>query len=470
MNKNSDKSIFNEDRGIYDIYDKLDYSDNLEKGLNEDIIKNISKIKEEPEWLLQFRLKAFEIFKKAKDSEWGPDLSEINLDNLLLYIKPGVKLKRDWKDLPEYLFDTFDRLGIPKAEQESLAGISAQYDSEEVYHNVREELLKQGIIYLDFDTAIKKHEDLVKEYFSKSISPNLHKYAALHYAVFSGGSFVYVPGNTKAIMPVQSYYRLNAPGAGQFEHTLIVVEKNSSLHFIEGCSAPKYNELNIHAGGVEIFVKENAHVKFSTIENWSKNMYNLNTKRAILEKNAKIEWVSGSFGSKVSMLYPTSILKGDNSSSTFTSITFAGEGQNIDNGCTAIHIGKNSSSFVNTKSIVKDGGISTTRNIIRVQKGAKGVKSNSDCDSLILDNLSISDTIPVIDIRESDADIGHEAKIGKIENETIYYLMSRGLDEKEAKAMIVRGFASPISKELPLEYAVEMNNLINLELEGHHGM
>ena len=466
-----DKDIlFKEDRGIYDIYDKLDYSDVLEKGLNENIIKAISKSKEEPEWLLQFRLEAFEIFKNSKDSNWGPDLSEINLNDIVLYIKPETKLKRNWEDLPEYLFDTFDRLGIPKAEQESLAGISAQYDSEEVYHNVKEELLEQGIIYLDFDTAVKEHEKLVREYFSKNISPRLHKYAALHYAVFSGGSFVYVPKNTEAIMPIQSYYRLNAPGAGQFEHTLIIVEENSSLHFIEGCSAPKYNELNIHAGAVEIFVKENSHMKFSTIENWSKNMYNLNTKRAILEKNAKIEWVSGSFGSKVSMLYPTSILKGDNSSSTFTSVSFAGEGQNIDNGCTAIHIGKNSSSIVNTKSIVKNGGISTTRNVIRVQEGATGVKSNSDCDSLILDNLSVSDTIPVIDIRENDADVGHEAKIGKIENETIFYLMSRGLNEKEAKAMIVRGFASPISQELPLEYAIEMNNLINLELEGQHGI
>ncbi len=360
--------------------------------------------------------------------------------------------------------------GIPEAEIKSLAGVSAQYDSEEVYHNVKEEFSKQGIIYLDFNTAVKEHEELVKEYFGKSITPKLHKYSALHYSVFSGGSFVYVPDNVEAIMPIQSYYRLNAPGAGQFEHTLIVLGKNSKLHYIEGCSAPKYNELNIHAGAVEIFVKENGHMKFSTIENWSKNMYNLNSKRAILEKNAKIEWVSGSFGSKVSMLYPTSILKGDGSSSTFTGITFAGENQNIDNGCTAIHIGKNSSSIVNTKSIVRNGGINTTRNIIKVQKGAKGVKSNSDCDSLILDDLSVSDTIPVIDVRESNTDIGHEAKIGKIENDTIFYLMSRGLEERDAKVMIVRGFASPISKELPLEYAVEMNNLINLELEGHDGI
>ncbi len=271
-------------------------------------------------------------------------------------------------------------------------------------------------------------------------------------------------------MPIQSYYRLNAPGAGQFEHTLIVVGKNSNLHFIEGCSAPQYNELNIHAGAVEIYVKENGDMKFSTIENWSRNMYNLNTKRAILETNAKIEWVSGSFGSKVSMLYPTSVLKGDNSSSTFTGVTFAGKDQHIDNGCTNIHIGKNSSSIVNTKSIVKDGGVNVTRNIIKIQKGATGVKSNSDCDSLILDAESVSDTIPVIDTRESDSNIGHEAKIGKIEDDVIFYLMSRGLTEKDAKAMVVRGFASPVSKELPLEYAVEMNNLINLELEGHSGI
>lgn len=464
------KEVFEQDRGIYDIYDELDYSGGLSLGLNEDIVREISKSKNEPNWLLDLRLEALKIFNESKNPDWGPNLDEVDVNEVLLYIKPDVKKKRDWDELPEYIVDTFDRLGIPEAEKESLAGVSAQYDSEEVYHNVKEEFLKQGIIYLDFDTAVKEHEELVKEYFSKNITPRLHKYAALHYAVFSGGSFVYVPDNIEASMPIQSYYRLNAPGAGQFEHTLIVVGKNSSLHFIEGCSAPKYNELNIHAGAVEIYVKENAHMKFSTIENWSKNMYNLNTKRAILEKDAKIEWISGSFGSKVSMLYPTSILKGDNSSSTYTGVTFAGEGQHIDNGCTAIHIGKNSSSIVNTKSIVKDGGMSTTRNIIRVQEGATGVKSNSDCDSLILDNLSISDTIPVIDVMESDTDIGHEAKIGRIENDTIFYLMSRGLDEKEAKAMIVRGFASPISKELPLEYAVELNNLINLELEGHDGI
>lgn len=420
-------NIFEQDRDIYDIYDELDYSNSLDKGLNEDIIKEISKVKQEPEWLLNFRLEAYKIFENSKDPAWGPDLSELDIDEVVLYIKPGVEIEKDWDKLPEYIYNTFDRLGIQKAEQESLGGVSAQYDSEEVYHNVREELLKQGIIYLDFDTAIKEHEDLVKEYFGKIITPRLHKYSALHYAVFSGGSFVYVPDNVKAFMPIQSYYRLNAPGAGQFEHTLIVVGKNSSLHFIEGCSAPRYNKLNIHAGAVEIYVKNNGNMKFSTIENWSKNMYNLNTKRAILENNANIEWVSGSFGSKVSMLYPTSILKGDNSSSTFTGITFAGKDQNIDNGCTTIHIGKNTSSVINTKSLVKDGGISTARNIVKIQKGATGVKSNSDCDSLILDNLSVSDTIPVIETNESDSDIGHEASIGRIDDDTIFYLMSRGL-------------------------------------------
>ena len=464
------KDLLKEDRNIYDIYDELDYSDNLSKGLNEEIIKEISSLKNEPSWLLDFRLKAFKIFKETKDPIWGPDLSEINIDDIAFYIKPDHSKKRNWEELPEYIIDTFDRLGIPEAEKESLAGVSAQYDSEEVYHNVKTELLEQGIIYLDFDTAVKEHEELVKEYFGTIITPKLHKYSALHYSVFSGGSFVYVPDNVEAVMPIQSYYRLNAPGAGQFEHTLIVVGKNSNLHFIEGCSAPQYNELNIHAGAVEIYVKENGDMKFSTIENWSRNMYNLNTKRAILEKNAKIEWVSGSFGSKVSMLYPTSVLKGDNSSSTFTGVTFAGKDQHIDNGCTNIHVGKNSSSIVNTKSIVKDGGVNVTRNIIKIQKGATGVKSNSDCDSLILDAESVSDTIPVIDTRESDSNIGHEAKIGKIEDDVIFYLMSRGLTEKDAKAMVVRGFASPVSKELPLEYAVEMNNLINLELEGHSGI
>lgn len=358
--------------------------------------------------------------------------------------------------------------GIVDAEKDFLAGVSAQYDSGEVYRNIKKEFADKGIIYLDFETAVKEYEDIVKEYFSKIIKPDLNKYIALHYAVFSGGSFLYVPDNIQVDMPINSYYRLNAAGAGQFEHSLVIVGENSKLHFIEGCSACKHNTINLHVGAVEVYIKENAYMKFSTIGNWSKNMYNLSAKRAILEKNAKIEWVSGSFGSKISMLYPTSILKGDNSSSTFTGLTFAGEGQNLDNGCMSIHIGKNTSSIVNTKSIVKDGGISTSRNLIQVQKGAKGVKSSSDCDSLILDDLSISDTVPVIDINESDVNLGHEAKIGKIEDDMIFYLMARGLTEEQAKSIIIKGFVSPISKELPLEYAVEMNKLLDLELGGHH--
>lgn len=330
-------------------------------------------------------------------------------------------------------------------------------------------LLAQGVIYMDMSEALLKHEELVKQYFSKAIDMSLHKYTALHLALWSGGSFVYVPKDIQVFIPIQSYYRLNAPGAGQFEHTLIIAEENSSIHYIEGCSAPSYNVLNLHAGSVEIFVGKNANVKFSTIENWSKNMYNLNTKKAIVEENGKIEWITGSFGSKVSMLYPTSVLKGDDSKSEFTGITFANSNQYIDNGCSSIHLGKNTYSTVNTKAITVDNGISITRNIVYIDKNATGSKSNSECESLMLGDNAISDTIPVIDQRTKDADIGHEASIGKISDEAIYYMKTRGINEEEAKKMIVRGFAEPISRELPLEYAIEMNQLIDMELEGANG-
>ncbi len=455
-------------RNIYDIKNKDEYSFKT-IGLTEDVIREISKQKDEPDWMLELRLKALEVYEKLDMPTWGPDLSELDMSKIATYVKPKSDMKKSWDDVPEDIKNTFDSLGIPEAEKESLAGVGAQYDSEIVYHSIKDELVKQGVIYTDFDTAVKKYPDLVKEYFTKCVPITDHKFIALHYAVWSGGSFVYVPKNTKVEIPLQSYFRLNAPGAGQFEHTLIIVDEGSSLQFIEGCSAPKYNEINLHAGCVELFVKEGSFLRYSTIENWSKNMMNLNTKKVIVDKNGKIEWVTGSFGSKISMLYPMSILNGENAKCEFTGISFAGKGQNLDTGLKIVHNAKNTSSVVNSKSISKDGGICTFRSNVNIRKLAKSSKASVSCESLMLDSISRSDTIPVNNIETEDVTFSHEAKIGKISDKAIFYLMSRGISEEEAKAMIVRGFADPISKALPLEYAVEMNNLINLELEGSIG-
>ena len=456
-------------RSIYDVKDTVEFSYKAETGLTEDIIREISAKKEEPEWMLEKRLKALAIYNQLDFPPWGPDISELDMQHIDTYVRPKTDMKASWEDLPENIRDTFDRLGIPEAEKKSLAGVGAQYDSEVVYHNIQKELEEQGVIYVDFETAVKKYPELIKPYFGKLITPNYHKFAALHYAVWSGGSFVYVPKGVHVKMPLQSYFRLNAPGAGQFEHTLIIVEEGADCHFIEGCSAPRYNVANLHAGAVELYVKKGATLRYSTIENWSKNMYNLNTKRALVEEGGTIEWISGSFGSHVGCLYPMSILKGDNSRMEFTGVTFAGAGQNLDTGAKVVHVGKNTSSYMNTRSISKSGGISTFRSSVVVEKGAKGAKSAVSCQSLMLDSESRSDTIPAMDIRTKDAAIGHEAKIGAISNEAVFYLMSRGMSEEDARAMIVSGFADNVSKELPVEYAVEMNNLIRLEMKGSIG-
>lgn len=457
------------DRGVYDIINTEDHRFVSDKGLTEDIIREISREKKEPEWMMNFRLESLEIYKKKPLPTWGADLSELDVENIVHYVRPNTDMQTSWDDVPEDIKNTFERLGIPEAERKSLAGVGAQYDSEVVYHSIRKELVDLGVIYTDMDTAIKEYEHLIRPYFMKLITNRDHKFSALHGAVWSGGSFVYVPEGVEVEFPLQSYFRLNAKGAGQFEHTLIIVEKNAKLHFIEGCSAPKYSVQNLHAGAVELFVKEGATLRYSTIENWSRNMYNLNTKRSVVEKNGKIEWVSGSFGSKVSMLYPMSILKGEGASSEFTGITFASKGQYLDTGTKVVHAASNTSSVINSKSISKDGGHAFYRGLLKVAKGAKNVKSMVNCESLMLDNRSKSDTVPIIDIQGDLVDIGHEAKIGRISDETIFYLMSRGISEAEAKAMIVRGFVEPITKELPLEYAVELNQLINLELEGTIG-
>ena len=457
------------DRGIYDVKNEDRFDFKTQKGLTKEIVETISKEKNDPEWMREFRLKSLEIYNKIALPKWGPALDELDMDNIVTYVRPKTKLNESWDDVPEDIKKTFDLLGIPEAEKQSLAGVGAQYDSEVVYHSIREDLVKQGVIYTDMETALVEHGDIVKEYFMKCVPPGDHKFAALHGAVWSGGSFVYVPKGIKVDIPLQSYFRLNSPGAGQFEHTLIIVEEGASLHFIEGCSAPKYNQTNLHAGCVELFVKEGASLRYSTIENWSKNMLNLNTKRAFVEKNAKIEWVSGSFGSKISMLYPMSILRGEGASAEFTGVSFAGHGQNLDTGAKVIHAAPNTTSTINSKSISKNGGNATYRGLIKINANAAGSKSVVSCESLMLDNDSKSDTIPVIDIQNDDVVMSHEAKIGKISDEAIFYLMSRGITEEEAKSMIVRGFVEPISKELPLEYAVEMNNLIKLELEGSIG-
>ena len=468
MKTNIDEFIDNNIRNIYDT--KTD-NEILKKeyGLTEEIVRNISKYKEEPEWVLNLRLKALKLFYELNNPNWGPDISYLDINKIITYIKPDAKEENNWEDVPDDIKDVFDKLGIPESEKKSLAGSGAQFDSEVIYHNLEEELKSIGVIYTNFDKAIKEYPELIKKYFTKAVPLTDHKYIALHYALFSGGSFIYIPKNVKLDRPLQSYFRLNAKGAGQFEHTLIIVDEGASLEFIEGCSAPGYNDLNLHAGCVELFVLKNAYLKFSTIENWSKNMLNLNTKKCFVEENGKIEWVMGSFGSKVSMLYPLSVLNGDNSKCEFTSLSFAGVGQNLDTGLKVIHNAKNTSTIVNTKSISKDGGICTFRSNVKVGKKAINSTVSLSCESLMLDSISRSDTIPVNTILNDKVEFSHEATVGKISDEAIFYLMSRGLSEEKAKSLIVEGFAEPISKSFPVEYAVEMNRLINMELEGTIG-
>jgi Fe-S cluster assembly protein SufB len=458
------------DRSVYDIRDKEDDAYRMQEGLTPEIIDKLSKEKDDPVWMQQFRLQSLQIYNEMPVPDWGPSIEGLDMDHIATYVRPKTDMKNDWKDVPQDIKDTFERLGIPQAERKSLAGVGAQYDSELVYHNVRDEVAAQGVVYTDMESALKgEYADMVHKYFMKLVTPRDHKFAALHGAVWSGGSFVYVPKGVQVSIPLQSYFRLNAKGAGQFEHTLIIVDEGASLHFIEGCSAPKYNVANLHAGCVELYVKKNAKLRYSTIENWSKNMYNLNTKRALVEEGGVIEWVSGSFGSHVGCLYPMSVLKGDNAKMEFTGVTFAGAGQNLDTGAKVVHIGRNTSSYMNTRSISKSGGISTFRSSVVVQKSAKHAKSSVSCQSLMLDSESRSDTVPAMDIRTKDAAVGHEAKIGSISNEAVFYLMSRGMSEEDARALIVSGFADNVSKELPLEYAVEMNNLIRLEMKGSIG-
>ena len=459
------------DRSLYDFRVEDRDSFRVESGLTPEIIDQISREKKDPEWMRDFRQQSLQIFHKLRMPDWGPSIEGLDMDHIVTYVRPNTeRMHTSWEEVPAEIKNTFERLGIPQSERESLAGVGAQYDSELVYHNVREDVAEQGVVYTDIESALHgEYAQMIREHFMKLVPPTDHKFAALHGAVWSGGSFVYVPPGVTVEIPLQSYFRLNAPGAGQFEHTLIIVDEGADLHFIEGCSAPKYNVANLHAGCVELFVRKNARLRYSTIENWSKNMYNLNTKRAIVAEGGRIEWVSGSFGSHVSYLYPMSILAGKGAGCEFTGVTFAGAGQNLDTGCKIVHQAPETTSFVNTRSISKSGGISTFRSAVVVNPAAKRSKSSVSCQSLMLDRESRSDTIPAMDIRTMDADVGHEASIGRISDDAVFYLMSRGLSEEDAKALIVSGFAENVSKELPLEYAVEMNNLIRIEMKGAIG-
>lgn len=458
------------DRSMYDFRNDDKDAYRVDEGLTPAIVEKISREKHDPAWMENFRLQSLQIYNEMEVPDWGPSIEGLDMNNIVTYVRPNTHMTAKWSDVPEDIKDTFEKLGIPQAERKSLAGVGAQYDSELVYHNVKAEVAAQGVVYTDMESALTgPYADMVRKHFMKLVTPRDHKFAALHGAVWSGGSFVYVPPGVSVEIPLQSYFRLNAPGAGQFEHTLIIVDEGAYLHFIEGCSAPKYNVANLHAGCVELYVGKNATLRYSTIENWSKNMYNLNTKRARVEEGGKIEWISGSFGSHVSYLYPMSILNGEGARAEFTGVTFAGKGQNLDTGAKVVHNAPNTSSYMNTKSISKNGGISTFRSSVVVNPKAKGSKSAVSCQSLMLDDISRSDTIPAMDIRTQDADIGHEARIGRISDQAVFYLMSRGISEEEARALIVSGFADTVSKELPLEYAVEMNNLIRLEMKGSIG-
>jgi len=447
-----------------------------EKGLTEETIRVISEDKGEPEWMLKRRLRALEQFQKMPmPTDWPgqPDLSEVDVNEIIPYIRPDVETREsvdDWTDLPDDIKDTFDKLGIPEAEKNALSGVGAQYESEVVYQNMQEQWEEKGVIFCNMDEAVQEHEDLVREHFmTKCVPPSDNKFAALHGAIWSGGSFVYVPEDTVVNMPVQAYFRMNSEGMGQFEHTLIIAEENSEVHYIEGCSAPKYSAFNLHSGGVEVFVGEDAHVQYSTVQNWSKNTYNLNTKRALVEEDGRMEWISGSMGSKATMLYPSTVLKGPGSSDNHITIAFAGEGQNIDTGAKVYHNAPNTKSTIESKSISKDGGRTNYRGLVHIADGAANSSTSVECDALMFDNESTSDTMPYMEINESTVDVAHEATVGKIGDEDVFYLQSRGLDDDDAKQMIVSGFIEPITEELPIEYAVELNRLVELEMEGSLG-
>jgi Fe-S cluster assembly protein SufB len=439
----------------------------LEKGLTRELVAHISKSKGEPAWMRDKRMKAFDLLEKSALPSWGPSLKKLDLDELVYYIDPEVAESTKWDELPDEITETFDKLGIPKAEQEYLGGVGAQYDSGMVYHKLKEELAKDGVIFENMDVAVEKYPDLVKQYFMKKCVPvDDHYFVTMHAAVWSGGTFIYVPKGVKVTEPLQAYFRMNRMASGQFEHTLIIADEGAELTYIEGCSAPRYNASSLHAGCVELFVHKGAKIKYVSIENWSHNTFNLNTKRAIVEENGEVNWVGGNMGSGVTMLYPSSVLVGENAKSDNLGVVFAGKGQVQDTGAKAIHLAPNTTSTIRSKSISKDGGVANYRGLIKVTDKAPGASASLVCDSLLLDSESEANTFPAVMNKQDDVTISHEATIGKIGEEELFYLESRGLSRDDAVRMIVNGFVEPIAKALPLEYAVEFNKLIELELEG----
>jgi len=465
--KNEIKSII----GDYKFGFKTDIKSVMDtgKGINEEIVREISKIKGEPSWMTDFRVKSFKRFMAVPNPTWGPDLSGINFDEITYYVKPSEKSENNWEDVPEEIKDTFDKLGIPEAEQKFLAGVSTQFDSEVVYHSTLQELEDLGVIFTDTDTALREYPELFKEYFSKVVPYRDNKYAALNSAVWSGGSFIYVPKGVTVKKPLQSYFRINSEQMGQFERTLIIVDEGASLNYVEGCTAPIYTKASLHVAIVEIFVKKGGHCRYSTVQNWANNIINLVTKRALVEEDAHMEWIDGNIGSKINMKYPACILKGDRSKGTTISIAFAGEGMYQDTGAKMIHIGKNTTSKIISKSISARGGKVNYRGLIRHDKKAIGAKSNVECDTIILDDKSTSDTLPYNIVKNNQAQVQHEATVSKVSEEQLFYLMSRGLTKEQATEMIIMGFIEPFAKELPMEYAVELNQLIKLEMEGSIG-
>jgi Fe-S cluster assembly protein SufB len=463
-------------RGINaDYKEKFGFSDpenyvyKAPKGLSRELVHSISEYKDEPEWMLEFRLKALDYFLDRPTPTWGADLSTIDWDDMHYFVRATEKQATNWDDVPEDIKNTFDRLGIPEAERKFLSGVGAQYESEVVYHQVREDLEEQGVLFLDMDSGLREHEELVREYWATIIPPNDNQLAALNSAVWSGGSFVYIPAGAKVEMPLQAYFRINTENMGQFERTMIIAEEGSEVHYIEGCTAPVYTTDSLHSAVVEIIAKPGARVRYTTIQNWSQNVYNLVTKRAVAQERATVEWVDCNLGSKITMKYPSIYLLGEEAHGEILSIAFAGSGQHQDAGGKIIHAAPKTSSSIFAKSISKDGGRSTYRGLLEVAKGATEARSKVVCDALLLDPESRSDTYPTIRIDENDATVGHEASVSKIGEEQLFYLQSRGLDEEEASKMIVNGFIEPITKELPMEYAVELNRLIELQMEGSIG-
>jgi Fe-S cluster assembly protein SufB len=439
------------------------------KGLTRELVESISEYKDEPQWMRDFRLKALEHFESRPTPQWGGDLDQIDFDDIHYFVRASERPERSWDDVPEDIKETFDRLGIPEAERQFLAGVGAQYESEVVYHQINEELEKQGVIFLDMDTALREHEDIVREHWATVIPANDNKLAALNSAVWSGGSFVYVPKGVKVEMPLQAYFRINTENMGQFERTLIIAEDGSDVHYIEGCTAPVYSTDSLHSAVVEIIAKPGARVRYTTVQNWSQNVYNLVTKRAVAHEDATMEWVDCNLGSKLTMKYPSIYLMGERAHGEILSIAFAGEGQHQDAGGKIVHTAPNTTSSIFSKSISKDAGRTSYRGLLEIADGASESKSKVVCDALLLDESSRSDTYPTIRIGEDDVDVGHEATVSKIGEEQVFYLQSRGLSEEEASKMIVNGFIEPITKELPMEYAVEMNRLIELQMEGSIG-